>query len=303
MSAQKLDATNAGLFHIQPKAAQIWKEATKHLSIAYKDVVAVAETRSAHLRAWEAAFSFLYEREIQACANDPARMPRHPQEHAMRVAKIQVGQPRPLADRRFLVEAFWSTLDIRMMLIRLAQVWLDGVKQREAFYPAFHRQEWATYIDFLISTCDRDALQAFEIAEASESHRQVMRSALWQMRIKLEQFRFQLSMHKLNGTIKDNRAHLAEASSKHGQMAKEKMAETIKVYMLKRAHGLRTEEEKWVQDNFSEAAQVIVDEWGAIEPSIRLDTFHQPVSVEEKMQIVGALGFGGYFTFTSWVRC
>lgn len=290
MSAQKLDATNLELFHIQPKAAQIWKEATKQLSIAYKEVVAVAMTRSAHLRAWEAAFSFLYEREIQACANDPARMPRRPREHAMRVAKIQVGQPRPLADRRFLVEAFWSTLDIRMMLIRLAQIWLDEVKKREAFYPAFHRQEWATYIDFLLHTCRRDALQAFEIAEASESHRQLMRTALWQMRITLEQFRFQLSMCKLNGTIKENRADLAETSVKHCKVAEQKMRDTIKVYMSKRADGLQTEE-KWVQDNFSGAAQVIVDEWAAIERSIRLDTFHQPVSVEEKMQIVGALGF------------
>jgi hypothetical protein len=295
MSERDLNAANTALHHIDSAVAGIWWNATKQLFKAYNDVVVVAETRSAHMRAWEAAFSFLYEREINACINNPARMPRRPQENAMRVAKIQVGQPRPLADRRFLVEAFWSTLHIRLTLIRLAQTWLEGVSKREAFYHAFHRQQWATYIDFLLRTCTRDVTQAYEVAEASESHRQVMRTVLFRMRVELEHFRFRLFMCKQNGTIKERRTEMAEASARHGHDANEQMNHTIKTHFSKKVNGPRKEEQKWVEDNFSGAARMIVDEWAEIERSIRLDTFYKPVSMEEKMQIVGALDFGGCF--------
>jgi hypothetical protein len=239
MSGQALEATNTTLHHIDPTVAQIWFKATQQLFNAYKAVVAVAETRSAHVRAWEAAFSFLYERELQANIDNPARMPRQPRENAMRVAKIQVGQPRPLADKRFLVEAFWSTLQIRLTLVRLAQTWLEDVHKREASYPAFHRQQWATYTDFLLLTCVRDAQQAHEVAEASEAHRQLMKTVLLQMRIALEHFRFRLFMCKQNGTIKDCHTELAESSSMHGQNAKRQMRATIKTHFLKKMNGRR----------------------------------------------------------------
>ena len=295
MSEGDLKAANTALHYIDSNVAQIWSKETQELFNAYKAVVAVAESRSAHMRAWEAAFSFLYEREIKASVNDPARMPRRPQENAMRVAKIQVGQPRPLADRRFLVEAFWSTLHIRLTLIRLAQTWLEEVSKREASYPAFHRQQWATYIDFLFCTCTRDVSQASEVAEASESHRQLMKTILFQMRVALEHFRFRLFMCKQNGTIKDTRTEMSEASARHGYDTVQQMDYTIKTHFLRKVNGSGDEEAKWVEDNFSSAARTIVDEWAEIERSIRLDTFYQPVSLEEKMQIVGALDFGGYF--------
>ena len=293
MSERDLNAANKALYAIDSSVTQIWWKATHQLFNAYKAVVTVAETRSAHMRAWEAAFSFLYEREIQAGINDPAKMPRRPQEHAMRVAKMQVGQPRPLADRRFLVEAFWSTLHIRLTLIRLARTLLEAVSKRESFYPAFHRQQWATYIDFLLRTCTRDALIAYEVAEASESHRQVMRTVLFDMRIALEHFRFNLFMCEQNGTIKDRRTEMAEASATHGYEAEQRMQDTIKTHFSKKVNGSRAEEQNWIEENFSGTARTIVDEWTEIERSIRLDTFYQPVSLEEKMQIVGALSFGG----------
>jgi len=60
---------------------------------------------------------------------------------------------------------------------------------------------------------------------------------------------------------------------------------------------LLASERKWFQENFREKAQLIVDEWERILISIRMDTFYQPVSLEEKMQIVKAMAFGhaGHF--------
>jgi len=50
------------------------------------------------------------------------------------MAKIYIGQPRPLADRCFLVEAFWITLQIRLTLIGLA------VNKHRGYYSDFHLQ-------------------------------------------------------------------------------------------------------------------------------------------------------------------
>ncbi|KAG6373954.1 hypothetical protein JVT61DRAFT_6118 [Boletus reticuloceps] len=46
---------------------------------------------------------------------------------------------------------------------------------------------------------------------------------------------------------------------------------------------------EWLQTNFSSIAQEIVDEWAKIERSIRMDKFYQPVSLQERMDIVKAL--------------
>ncbi|KAG6373953.1 hypothetical protein JVT61DRAFT_6117 [Boletus reticuloceps] len=48
----------------------------------------------------------------------------------MRVAKIKIGQPRPLADRRFLVEVIWLTLHIRLILTDLTTAWIDAICKR-----------------------------------------------------------------------------------------------------------------------------------------------------------------------------
>jgi hypothetical protein len=297
IAEQDLNASNTALHNVDPAVAHIWRRETHQLFNAYQAMTAVTKTRSAHMVAWEAAFSFLYEGEIQSGINNPAGMPRRPQEHAMRVTKMRVGQWRPLADKKFLVEAFWSTLNIRLMLIRLAQTWLEEVSKREASYAAFHRQTWATYIDFLLRTCVRDVLKAYEVAESSEAHRQVIKTALLRMRIDLERFRFQVVMCKQNGTVTAVRTEMTEAAANYGRDAMKQMQGTIKKYFSTKLVDSRakTEEQNWVEENFSGVARTIIEEWAEIERAIRLDTFYQPVSLEEKMQIVGAMGFGARF--------
>ncbi|KAF8813222.1 P-loop containing nucleoside triphosphate hydrolase protein, partial [Phlegmacium glaucopus] len=120
-SERDIQASNSTLHFMDSKVLSIWRKATHQLFAVYKDIVKITERRYAHTKAWEASLSLLFEREIQAGLENPATLPRNPREHAMRMARIYIGQPRPLADRRFLVEAFWVTLHIRLTLIGLAQ--------------------------------------------------------------------------------------------------------------------------------------------------------------------------------------
>ena len=55
-----------------------------------------------------------------------------------------------------------------------------------------------------------------------------------------------------------------------------------------RTKKLGAKEMKWLEMNFSSIMQDIVDEWGKIVCSICLDTFYQPISLQERINIIKA---------------
>jgi hypothetical protein len=295
-----INPENKDLHSIDGSVMKVWRNATQELLSAYREAVQVAETRSAHTDAWEAALSCLHEREVATLLTNLQSSARQPMEHAMRVAKMQVGQLRPLADRRFLVEAIWSTIHIRLSLVDLTTTWLDEVSKRMASNGMpFHSQQlsWASYIKFLFMSCLRDAQVALDVAKDSESHRQITKTILYQLRIPLEEYRFNLSMAKTTGTFKGqgSRDELAERASQMRQGSKELMNIAIQRHRDKK---MGLEEMVWLEENFSSIARDIVREWIKIEWSIRNDTFYQPVSLDERMAIVKALDFGkGHLRF------
>lgn len=296
-SERALNSANTSFHAIDSSVARVWGKVTQRLFNAYKEASAVAETRSAHLHAWESAFSFLYHREMAAFVDNPAHMPVRPEENAMRLARLQVGQSRPLADRRFIVEAFWCTLHIRLTLITLGRTWLEEVGKREADYPLYHFQQWANYVKFMLRSCSRDVTKALELARSSESHRQVTKTSLLRMRVDLENFRFSLYMCNKLGNIKDLRSEMVEAATKHGREAQQFMRDVIREHFANKLTPSRDEEASWLAENFSRAAQTIVDEWKAIKEAVSRSTFYQEVSLNEQMEIVRAFNFGttGHF--------
>lgn len=209
----------------------------------------------------------------------------------MKMARIYIGQPRPLADRRFLVEAFWMTLHIRLTLIGLAQTWMCEVKKRQRHYPAFHLQQWVIYIDFLLQTCVRDAEKAYDIAKDSESHRQIAKSRLLRMHIDLEVFRFNLSMCRHYGTFKDIREDLLAKVNTFGDEAKAQIKDTVTAHLVQKGAESLQQERVWLEDNFISITDTIVSEWVEMKQSIKMDTFYQPLSLDKQMKIVYAMDF------------
>lgn len=299
ISERDISPANPRLFSIDPSVLDVWRKAMHEFLVAYRQAVQVAETRSAHTEAWEAAVSCLYESEVGAALNDPGTSPRDPTTHAMRVAKIKVGQPRPLADRRFLVESIWLTIHIRLILTDFTTAWIDAVSKRAGGGIQNNQQLiWATYIGYLFKSCLRDADVAFVVAKDSESHRQISKTALYQMRISLEEFRFDMMMCKMTEQFKEkvHRDTLEARASTLRQEAAVLMQTTIGEHRKKKP-GI--EEMEWLETNFSSVARDIVDEWANIERSIRMDTFYEPVSLQERIAIVKALGFGTHDRLSS----
>ncbi|OAX35179.1 hypothetical protein K503DRAFT_868436 [Rhizopogon vinicolor AM-OR11-026] len=289
-----LNPANIDLHAIDSAVTEAWRTMAYSLFNAYKEAVAVADTRSAHMQAWESAFSFLYQHELRALMDNPTHMPSQPRENAMRLAKLQFGQSPPVVDRRFVVEAFWCTLHIRLTLITLGRTWLEEVGKREADYPQHHFHQWANYIRFILKSCARDVDKALELARSSESHRQVTKTSLLCMRVNLEDFRFSFYMHSTTGTIKDCRAELLEVADKNGCEALQLMNDVLASHLRNKPE----EDMFWLEENFSRAAHTIVDEWSTIKATIlRRSMFYQEVSLKEQMEIVRTFNFGstGHF--------
>jgi len=212
----------------------------------------------------------------------------------MRMAKMRVGQPQPRADKRFLVEAFWMTITLRLTLAGLAHTWLDAIGASN--YPFENRRLWATYISFLLRSCAADATIALEITKESESHRQQTKTSLLVMRIELEQFRFNLEMMRKNRTFLDQRDNLLDRV----QTKLSEAARYVGAVVAEHRRSMQSksrEEEDWLSKTFSEPSYVIQEEWRALERSIRMDTFYEPVSLEEMTSIVKGLNFShaGHF--------
>lgn len=280
------DAINPSIseFHGIPSGeASAWKKIVQILLTSYSDAYRVAATRSAHKHAWEASFAYLFNEEMKISAEDPRRAPREPQEHAMRMAKLRVGQPRPRADQRFIIEAFCMTISIRLTLAELAQTWLESCRTRKSTYPTENRRMWGAYIVFLYESSREDGRIALRLAADSESHRLKPKVAIRLMRIDLEQFQFNVQMTKQSGQFSsDKRMGLAR-----GAEEKESEARLFKAEVLREGRSR-------LSPDFSTTADAILEDWKSLIRSIRQDTFYQPVSREELSDIVKAFGFSEY---------
>lgn len=291
-----ISPANTKLHSISSDVLGIWRKAMHELLQAYKEAQDVAETRSAHAEAWEAAVSQLFQCELESIKGKAAISDR-PDVHAMRLAKLQVGQPRPLADRRFHVEAFWLTIHIRLTMIDLVQVWLQEIfKRNSSFAKKSQSRSWAIYVSFLFDSCTRDAKIALDIAKNSGARRQITRTTLHQMRIELEQFRFNLFMCKSTGRFLDEtfRNELAESARLHQTSSEKEMWATLGEHRQKMSN---PDEDDWLEKHFTSIARDFVGEWQKIETSIRRDTFYEPMSLDERMEIIKALKFSvaGHF--------
>lgn len=289
VSPDAIKTENDALFSISPAVTTTWRKTVKPLVQAYERVTKVATMRSSHIAAWEAAWSCLFEQELQLAISDPQRAPRRPREYAMQMARLKVGQPQPRADKRFLVEAIWVSLKIRFIMAELAVTWLKTAGKNSTNHAAQQCQMWALYIAFLLDSCERDAKIALEIATKSESRRQMTHTIVYVLRAGLERFRFELVAAEESHTmVGDARKTLADRALHSGKDAEDLISRTIREHLAI----LPGDGQEWIATNFREIAFDIRNEWYQLEKSLRAATFYQPVSLDEKMAIVKAFSFG-----------
>lgn len=274
------------LHAIHSVATGKWMQATRQLREAYYKAWAVQDTDSAHGMAWEASFAKFYRLEMESYIEKPEIAPRRPEEHAMRVAKMKVGQHRPLADKRYHVEAIWLMLDIRFRMIDLADVWLNPTGARSVSFTVTQafKEKWQEYVSFLIDSCEKDSNLALDIAEDSGSQRQALRSRTLILRCRQDRFKLEMSIRRNRGTTPKDREELLEELHQEMQI----LADVVAREGPERRETARMSAGDY-QKFFSLPCDAIDKGWKDIKEALERNEFHAPPSDEELIKIIAAL--------------
>lgn len=275
-------------FGLESEVVRLWARETQKLRSIYARAMKISSTRSAHMKAWDSAFSSLYRQEIENAIQMPSTAPRYPAEHAMRVANMKVGLSKPLADKRFIVEAFWLTINIRILIANVAQELLTPKNVYPGRFSSFSsfKEIWVSFIRFVLETCRRDARVANRIAEASQSRKQLLHSDVLIFNIELE-------ILKLNYKILQTAA--STTADRDGLLREVKaQLETLNLSLTREEARHRGYNGSGMPDAEFERVFLIPmhsisAELSGIDEAILSGAVYQPVTYEEKQQIVAGL--------------
>ncbi|KAK0186426.1 hypothetical protein F5146DRAFT_1161311 [Armillaria mellea] len=280
--------------------ARAWMNIVVDLHRVYKRVASVTKMRSAHVRAYQSALSTLYRLEIEHIAADPPPEIRRvsPEHIAMRNVDRKIGQPPPKADRRYLLEAFILSVELRLMLGSIARSRFEGLpvtsNEPEALH---HRNIWYSFTLFIYQSCTADCQKAIAISHATSSSRLAARSASLMLCSEFEQFRFSMLEKRRNafrgGALTETRDGLVAEVQADKKKLKSLLRELERSYFTSRpaSNNLSeiNEDRRWFHGNCGAKIERCFAEYAKLEDHI--------INDGEKQDIVKALGFShrGHF--------
>ncbi|KZT65176.1 hypothetical protein DAEQUDRAFT_539533 [Daedalea quercina L-15889] len=287
---------------LDTEEAKAWQNIVKDLVSLYRRAVHVANTRGAHVKAYEAALTTLYHLEIAAITSDPLRASDTPEQTAFEAVNKNIGQPPHKADTRFQIDAYLLSLELRFMLAQVASSRVQGIPVTT---DTTHRQRWVSFIDFVLESCIEDARKALAMAQRSSASRQAARSAVYIIRSDFERFRSQIVEERselarsgrLTSTcrqalamkVKAKSSEMLNASSKYeGEYTRSRPSKTMQDLKDERA---------WFNENCGRKVERWREECTELEQLMLSDKFYQPLSLQEREDIVKAFGFShrGHF--------
>jgi len=130
----------------------------------------------------------LFKLEMEAVALDPSKFNGKTQyEVAFEAVNAKIGQPPHKADRKYHIEAFLLSIELRLMLAQIASA---RVSELPLTSNPRHRQIWITFVDFLYDSCIKDCAKASSLARSCSALRQEARVSLVDLRCTFEKVRF-----------------------------------------------------------------------------------------------------------------
>ncbi|KAG8746573.1 hypothetical protein FRC10_004425 [Ceratobasidium sp. 414] len=281
--------SEAHLIDAQQRGA--WKEAIEPVLGAYIQACELFNKRSSHSVAYEGSFAALYRDEIAKSLASPSRVPREPEQLAMRLARMRIGDALPpRTDKRFLLEAFCMTIEILLLLGRLAQRCSDLLSDR-----ANDTKLWHDFAYFIFEQAQADAEKALTMARDSESHRKVVSCSLLLLRAEMAIARFRLKDKIAAQEMTVNlKAELQGEHTQTGELFKSRISEVERDYKGHFGTASRSGAGEWLRENFGTHADALLKSWEGVKESIRLGTWYATVTNEEKLSIVKAFNFGKF---------
>ncbi|OSX56367.1 hypothetical protein POSPLADRAFT_1050853 [Postia placenta MAD-698-R-SB12] len=274
--------------------ADAWLDIVGDIVRVYENIVGVANIRGAHVRAYDAALATLYRLEMDAIAQDPERTSLGaPEPLAMETARERIGQPPYQADKRFQVEAYILSLEARFMLAQVAESRVQGLPLiNTTSLAGQYRQQWFSFLEFILESCVADARKALSIAQESSASRQAARCAICVLRSEFELHRTRILAQRAELMRRGEYSEVTRAT-----LADEaELDSESREYMGKRrSHNV--EEMRWFEDNCARKVKRWQEECDELAKYLVGDTSYEPLSLQEKEDIVKAFNFShrGHF--------
>lgn len=280
--------------------ARAWYQVVRDLVTSYRRVEKVAATRGAHVKAYEAALATLFRLEMQAIAQDPDRATDKPEPTALVIVDRKIGQPPPKADVRFQIEAYFLSLELRSLLAEIARSRIEGLSVTSNDPDVMrHRQLWILFVSFLYDSCIADAEKAVTIAMNSAASRQAARAAVHKLRFAFEAFRWNIlcersALFRAGSLDKAERERLCRKVTNYKRLLPQSSNFIEQTYI--RARPSQTvedlkKERQWANENCRMKVEAWERECTKLEEFVEKGGFYQPMSTQEREEIVKAFGF------------
>ena len=282
------------------KEADAWKKIAKDINRVYGAIADVASSRSAHVKAYEAAVTTLFKLEMEAVALDPSKIDGKTQhEAAFAAVNAKIGQPPHKADRKYHIEAFLLTIELRLMLARIASARVSEfpLTPKEPDHPR-HREIWSTFVGFLYDSCIEDCAKAVSLAQSCSALRQEARVVTVNLRCAFEKVQFEaLERRRKIPTSFESGDPQLRARERLGKFVLEKKTEARRALMQARTRYFQNrpvnslaqmdEEDVWFEENCASMAEKVIAAYEDLRvKALKMEVFYQKVTLEEKRQIV-----------------
>jgi hypothetical protein len=286
--------------------ADAWKKIARDINRVYDAISDVASARSAHVKAYEAAMTTLFKLEMEAIALDPSKIDGKTQhEAAFAAVNAKIGQPPHKADRKYHIEAFLLTIELRLMLAQIASARVSELPltSNEPDHDR-HRQIWSTFVGFLYDSCIKDCAKAVSLARSCSALRQEARITMVNIRCTFEKDRFDALEERRKIQISDRswehqartRAGLGTLVAHQRAAALEKLFKFETRYFQHRpinSLNEMNEERLWFKENCTSRAEKVFAAYVSLREQVtKTEVLYQSVSLQEKQDIVKAFGFG-----------
>ena len=288
------------------KEADAWKKIAEDINRVYGAIADVASSRSAHVKAYEAAMTTLFKLEMEVVALDPSKITGRTQhEAAFAAVNAKIGQPPHKADRKYHIEAFLLTIELRLMLAQIASSRISELPLTHNEPDRHrHRNIWTTFVKFLHDSCSKDCEKAISLARSCSSLRQEARINMVDLRCTFEKDRFDALEERRRIEVSDGdpeyqsrmRADLGTVVAEQRSGARGRLFGLEARYFQHRPINSLDEmgeERLWFEENCITRAEKVFAAYVNLRKAVtKPEVLYQSVSLQEKQDVVKAFGFG-----------
>ncbi|KAF8598651.1 hypothetical protein BDV93DRAFT_593821 [Ceratobasidium sp. AG-I] len=275
-------------YHAHPqKGADHWRTAVGPILAVYQAARQIASKRDPSIQAYEASLTTLCKKELSNfgvdVSSDP---PQEVEQYSLQLARTRIGQLPPRASLRFVVEAFWVTIDILVLLGLSTHEASNKVRLRES--GTQNSSDWTKLAEFFFSRAVKDAEVALKLAESSESKNKAVKC-----QVILLQTQYQLAAHECRSAtsseatiIPETRAALMQLCENGIQAVQQCQSTIHNGYLRSCSDDEWTIRNEWINANFMAPSDRILDWWRQLKRSVESGTQCSVVTDEERTAIL-----------------